>query len=191
MHPLISLHILSQVCGGDISPWIGCDWPGLAAAFPSFSLPASSSQARANSTKVKLLLNPCPAPAPAWLAPNLRRTPSGCSQHRCEDCGSSSVCSRRSCVLPPAHRGPRLGRWAKDTRFPDGLLSGTSSCRMHFSHLRWRNPPLGPVVVFDTTGNAIAIGSRSSHMTASLSLDSNEAIRSPSLPATISPLRLL
>ena len=131
---LLSLHITSQVCGGDISPWIGCDWPGLAAAFPSFSLPPSSSQARANFSKVKLLRNACRAPAPAWLAADLRRTPSGCSQHGCEDCGSSSVCSRCSC-LPPAHRGPRLGRWAQATDFPHGLLSGTSSSRIYLRHM--------------------------------------------------------
>jgi hypothetical protein len=65
---LTSILILQQVCGGDISPWIGCDWPGLAAAFPTFSLPPSSSQVRAkhsqNSTKYR---------QPSFLTPTSRQ----------------------------------------------------------------------------------------------------------------------
>jgi hypothetical protein len=41
--------------------------------------------------------------------------------------------------------------------------------------LQEHDASVGPVVIFDATGSAITIGSSSSHMAASLSLDSNEA----------------
>jgi hypothetical protein len=67
-------------------------------------------------------------------------------------------------------------------------------------HLHPHCVSLGPVVVFDATGVAIAIGSSSNHMAASLSFDSNEAqpqvsssrssrhlLNPPSLPPSLLP----
>jgi hypothetical protein len=51
--------------------------------------------------------------------------------------------------------------------------------------LQEHDASVGPVVIFDATGSAITIGSSSSHMAASLSLDSNEA---HPLPLHIFPL---
>ncbi len=123
--------------------------------------------------------------AAAWLAANLRRTSPRRPQSRCCCCCCCCSCRRRLTLLfclstSRAASGPLDA----DRRIPSRAALRCAALLLADLHLHPHCVSSGPVVVFDATGVAIAIGSSSNHMAASLSFDSNEA-HPPSLIFTI------